>query len=99
MKVMERRTQTLEKDGWDVYWSVEKKYEAFEGRLGGFPAKRHYRPLANLGTTVVWERDWESFAAMEAAYEKMGTDPESQELSKLPTAKTSEHIELYIIVS
>ena len=99
MKVMERRTQTLEKGKWDVYWAKEKKYKAIEKQLGGFPAKRHTRPIADLATTVVWERDWESFAVMEAAYEKSSADPEIQELSKTPSGIASESIELCLIVS
>lgn len=98
MKVMERCTQTVEKDGWDVYWSKEKKWETLETRLGGFPTKRHYRPISNRQTTIVWERDWESFAAMETAYEKQGADPEAQELAKVPSMITSNYFELFIIV-
>jgi hypothetical protein len=95
MKVMERRIQTLEKGKWDVYWAKEQKWEALENRLGGFPAKRHTRPISNH----VWERDWESFAAMEVAYGKEGADPETQGLSKVPSAIADECIELYFIVS
>ena len=97
MKVMERWTITLEKGGWDIFWAREGKYEAAERRLGGFPAKRHTRPLATFDTTVVWERDWESLAAMEAAYEK--EDPDTQELNKLPSGIANVHTELYFIVS
>ena len=98
MKVMERRTQTLEKDKWDAYWAVEERYAALEKRLGGFPPKRHYRPMININTTVIWERDWESLAAMEAAYTKMGTDTETREINALPTGKISESIELFFAV-
>ena len=98
MKVMERRTQTLEKGKWDVYWAKEEKWRALENRIGGFPAKRHTRPLSNFGTTVIWERDWESFAAMEAAYEKSSADPETQELQKIPSGTTGECAELFFIV-
>jgi len=97
MKFMERRIQTLERDKWDVYWSREKRWMALEQRLGGFPPKRHYRPLSDLGKTVVWERDWESYAAMEAAYEKLFADPEAQELFEIPSAIVDECIELYSI--
>jgi len=99
MKVMERRTQTLEKGAWDVFWAKEQKWTALENRLGGFPPKRHTRPLARFDTIIVWERDWESLAAMEAAYEREGADPETQEVNKLPSGVAGAHFELFMIVS
>ncbi len=99
MKFMERRVQTLESGKWDVYWSREKRWIALEQRLGVFPPKRHYRPYSDLSKTVVWERDWEGFAAMEAAYEKEWADPEAQELFGIPSAIVDECIELYVIPS
>jgi hypothetical protein len=32
--------------------------------------------------TMVWEREWESFAVMEAAYDTLFTDAESQRLGE-----------------
>ncbi|HOU11536.1 MAG TPA: hypothetical protein PKZ84_00320 [Anaerolineae bacterium] len=55
------------------------KLNAVESRLG-FPAKRRYQCYIgghNLNTLII-ERQWESLAAMEAAYEKAFMDPEYQ---------------------
>ena len=55
MRVLERHTQTLEKGGWETYVAKEKMHEAREKRQGGFPTKRHFRPVSNLGGTAeVW---------------------------------------------
>jgi len=100
MRVLERHTQTLEKGGWETYVAKEKKWEALEKRLGGFPTKRHFRPFGNWnGTAVVWEREWDSFAAMEAAYEKNIGDPESKALGDVPSAIVDDSVELFIVAT
>ena len=98
MRVLERHTQTLEKGGWETYVAWEKKWEAREKRQGGFPTKRHFRPLSRSGT-VVWEREWDSFAAMEAAYEKSGGDPESKALLDGPSPVVDESLELFRVAT
>jgi hypothetical protein len=88
----------LEKGGWETYVAKEKMHEAVEMRLGGFPTKRHLHPIADgSNTLIVWEREWDSFAAMEAAYEKSGGDPETQALGDVPSAVVDERIELYVV--
>jgi len=100
MRVLERHTQTLEKGGWETYVAKEKMHEALEKRLGGFPTKRHFRPVSNLsGRIVVWGREWDSFAAMEAAYEKSMGDPETQALADVPSAIIDDSLELYIVAT
>jgi hypothetical protein len=100
MRVLERHTQTLEKGGWETYVAKEKKWEAREKRQGGFPTKRHFRPMSNWnGTVVVWEREWESFAAMEAAYEGSGGDPESKALMDVPSAIIDDSVELFTVAT
>ncbi len=49
---------------------LEAAWKALEDKLGGFPPKRHYEPISGslCNNTLVWEREWESFYAMEAAY-------------------------------
>ncbi len=99
MRILERHIQTLERDAWDIYLAKEKQWQAFEERLGGYPAKRHYAPLSSwTGTTVVWEREWESFAAMEEAYERSTTDPEQPQLLKVPSAIVHDQVEIFILM-
>ena len=43
---------------------------------------------------IMWERDWESMAALEAAYERSGADPEQQELGDQPSPVVSENAEI-----
>lgn len=99
MRILERHIQTLEKDGRDTYVAKEKQWQALEERLGGFPTKRHFSPLSNwTGTTVVWEREWESFAAMEEAYERTRADPAKPQLSKVPSAILHDQVEIFILM-
>jgi len=98
MRVLERHTQTLEKGGWATYVAKEKMHEAVEKRLGGFSTKRHWWSFSNWsGTAVVWEREWESSAAMEAAYEKSFGDPEVKALDEVPSAIVDDSVELFIV--
>ena len=90
MRIIERRTQKVEKGGWDAYWAVEKQFDALEARMGGFPAKRYYHPMEKYTTTIVWEREWESFTTMEATYEKEWADPE---IGKIVTVHLGESLE------
>lgn len=99
MAVLERHIQQVAKGEWEAYREREKKYEALEGRLGGFPAKRHYRALAcpHDMDTAVWEREWESFTVAEAAYRKMGQDPETAALAA-DSPILSERVEFYSVL-
>ena len=81
MVVMERLIQQIRFDKWAELEALDKKYNAIESRCG-FPAKRRYRCITggeNTDTLII-ERQWESLAAMEAAYEKVLADPEWQAL-------------------
>jgi hypothetical protein len=98
MAILERRVQQVKKGEWDAYMEWEKKWEAIEERLGGFPTKKHYRAISGpYGLdTAVWEREWESFSVMEAAYTKMGGDPDVQALSDADSPLASaDRIEFY----
>ena len=78
MGILERHIRKVLDDRWDDTLALEKRWDAFEERLGGFPAKRRYRMIyGGLGvSTWVWERQWESFAALEAGYDRAMADPE-----------------------
>jgi hypothetical protein len=79
--ILERHTQEIFMDKWEELEALDKKFNAVESRLG-FPAKKRYRCYIGGHTinTIVVEREWDSLAAMEAAYEKTFVDPEHQSL-------------------
>jgi hypothetical protein len=97
MKMLERRVQQLNPALAESYKAWEQKWAELEARLGGFPPKRHYSLWsgADLSGTMVWEREWESFAVMEREYTRMFGDPESQKLTGQPGPVASERIEYY----
>ncbi len=98
MRVLERRIQVLERGGQDAYKAKEKQWQALEERLGNFPSKRHCVPLSNQsGTTLIWEREWDSLAAMEDAYTRLGSDPESKQLSSVPSMVLDDQMEIYLL--
>lgn len=98
MVLVERLIQQVFPDKWAELETIDKKYNAVEGRLG-FPPKRRYRCFVgghNTNTLVV-ERQWESMAALEAAYEAALADAEWQALgSEAGGIVTSDRHELYI---
>jgi hypothetical protein len=99
MKVMERWVAKVTTGMEETYLQRHKEWEPIDERLG-FPAeKRIYRCLAGPedSNTFVWEREWESLAAMESAYERGGRDPEAQALSSKPDGAISNRIEFYIV--
>lgn len=100
MRILERHIQTLEPGGWETYQSKEKQWLAIEARLGGFSQKHYYVPMSNWsGTTVIWEREWESMAAMESAYESMMDDDEVDEMAGVPSAIVEDRVELHRAVT
>ncbi len=98
MVVVERQIQQVRPDKWAELEALDKKYNLIESRCG-FPAKRRYRCFmgSDNTNTLIIERQWESFAAMEAAYEKALADPEWQALGVEGVAITeSDRHELYV---
>ena len=81
-KVLERMTQQIYGTKWLELEELDKRYDAIESKHG-YPPKRRFRLFAGGGSTntLVIEREWESLAAMEAAYEKAFVDPEWQAIS------------------
>ena len=76
-KVLERMTQKITATKWSELEALDEKFETIESKHG-YPPKRRYRLFIGGGSTntLVIEREWESFAAMEVAYEKAFADPE-----------------------
>jgi hypothetical protein len=80
MKVVKRLVQKVRPDKWEMLEKTEKKWDAAENRLG-FPSKTRYRYISGGDDNIhIVERHWESFAAMEAAFEQWLADPEIQTL-------------------
>ncbi len=99
MAILERHVQLKVKND-QRYHEWEQTWEAVETRLGGFPSKRHYYLISGSDVmgTMVWEREWESFAVMEAAYEKMLTDEEAQRLGNSSNdLYEGERVEHYVV--
>lgn len=85
-----------------AYWERERKFKEAEDRLGGFPPKRYYHLIAGADDTgsMLQEREWDSLAAMEAAYERLFSQPGVMELGGSgPEAGNTERTELYLVVN
>jgi len=80
MSIMERCTQEINAEGWKVVGELERAFEAAEEKMGGVPKKRRYLLMygGQAQGTMVWEREWESMAAIEAYGAKAETDPDFQ---------------------
>ena len=99
MIVIERQIQKVRPGKWAALEEADKKWNAVESRLG-FPAtKKRYQCIVgghDLNTLIV-ERQWDSLAAMEAAFEKTFSDAEYQALSaEIPEIIESAQMELYV---
>lgn len=82
MKIKERLTQKIYPDKWEALEALDQKYNQIE-KPAGFPPKTRYQLILSSKSfnTLVVEREWESLAAMEAAYEKLFADPAYQALN------------------
>ena len=98
MVIIERQIQKVRSGKWTELDELDKKFTAIESQLG-FPAKKRCRSLVGGLTTdaLIIERQWESFAVLEATYEKALTDPEHQALSgEAELILGSQQIEFYV---
>ena len=75
--ILERRSHKFIGKDEDLV-ALEKKYDDLEAKMSNVPPKRRY--WAGYGALTygafVWEREWESLAAMEAYYTLTMNDPE-----------------------
>jgi hypothetical protein len=97
MICVERLVQQIRPDKWAELAALDAQYNAIEGRLG-FPPKRRLRCYigGHITDTLVVERQWESLAAMEAAYDRAFADPEWQALgAEAVTIIVGNQYELY----
>lgn len=97
MALLERHIQKIRAPNLIKEW--EQSWIALEKKVGGFPDKRYYELISGTDPmgTKVWEREWENFAAMEAAYTKMFQQgPEANSLNARSSEfVTEERLEFY----
>src|SRR4026209_1019312 len=98
MVIIERQIQMVRAGKWAELEELDKKFAAVESLLG-FAAKSRCRSLIGGLTTdaLIIERQWESFAALEASYEKALMNPEHRALSaEAELILGSQQIEFYV---
>lgn len=83
MKVVERMIQEIYPGQNAALEDIDKRYDAVESTLG-FPPKQRLWCISgpHPGNTLIIEREWESFAAFEAAYEKAFAHPDFEALGE-----------------
>ena len=102
MKVVERGIMKVLPGKMTEAMELNQKHIAIASRLG-MPLPKSYRCLSGRGEfmhTLVFEVEWDSFAAMEAVNDKMSADPEVQALMvKWDAVIDSHEIEFYTPLS
>jgi len=96
--ILERSIQKIYPGKWAELDKIDKKFNKLEKKLG-FPSKKRYTSVSSShdSNTLILERQWESFAEAEAAYEKAFADPEYQKLGlELAGIVKSTRSEFYI---
>jgi hypothetical protein len=97
MIAVERQIQKVRPGKWAALEEIEEKFAAVESRYG-FPPKKRYQCVfgGHDTNTLIIERQWDSFAAMEAAYEKMFQDAGHKALiTEVVEIIESQQIEVY----
>ena len=99
MRVVQRGIMKIVPGKMEEAMKLNEKHSIAATRLGAPPWKA-YRSLSGQGEffhTIIEEAEWDSFASMEAFFERMMTDPEMQELmSKWESVLESHEIEFYL---
>ena len=82
--IIERQTQHVRAGKWGGLDDLDAKFNAIEARYGFPQNKRRLRCFigGHDADTLIVEREWESLAAMEAAYGGMMADPEWMQVSQ-----------------
>jgi hypothetical protein len=97
MIVIERMIQELYPGKNAALEDLDKRWDAIEKTLG-FPPKKRMWSISGVHVlnTLIIERQWESMAAMEAAYEKSFANADIEALNEEGSAIIkSSRIELY----
>jgi len=99
MKVIQRGIMKVLPGKMAEAMELMKKHNALATRLG-CPPMRSYRCISGGGEffhTIIGEAEWDSFATMEAFFDKMMVDPEMQALmAKWETILESHELEFYM---
>jgi hypothetical protein len=98
--ILERYTQNVI-GTYDEMVAIEKVFDALEAKLGNVPPKRRY--YAYYGSlplgTFIWEREWESLAALGAYHSITMNDPEwAATTEKAGKIYADFHSELYWVI-
>ena len=78
--------------------AIDERFAVVEGGLG-FPSKKRFSSISSMldNNSIVIEREWESLAAMEAAYGRAYASAEQQALyAEMDEIVKSSRIELYM---
>lgn len=98
MVVVEMSIQKVYPGKWEALAEIDKRFDVVEKRHGFPPPKRmnSISGVYDMNTTVIM-REWDSLAAMEAAYESLFTDSEQQALmEEVGSIIESSRMELYM---
>ncbi len=97
MIAVERMTQKVRPGKWADLEEIDKRFNKVEMKAGFPPKKRYQCVIGGMdGNMLIIERQWDSLAAMEAAYEKVMSDPEWQALGQeVISAVESSQIEVF----
>jgi len=101
MAFLERVVERVAVNKWDVVKALEKEWDALEAKLDGFPKKRRLQGFAGPygWDYFVFEREWESLAAYEAAYDRLWKAPEVKALAEAGLGiKTDSRTEIYAVL-
>ena len=75
--VMERCVQTVV-GTYEEVKAIENEFDSLEAKMGNVPNKRRY--WASYGSlpfgTMIWEREWDNLAAIQAYNEKIMQSPD-----------------------
>ena len=82
MKVILRLTQPVRHGKWEELMEIQERFDPVESRVG-LPDRKLYHCIygSHPANILMVEYEWDSLAAMEAAWEKAMADPEWQALS------------------
>lgn len=97
MKVVERMVQEIYAGQNEALDEIDKRYDVIE-KAAGFPPKKRLWCISGPynGNTIIIEREWESFAVMEATYEKVFANADYHALGKdVQTIVKSNRIEYF----